>query len=54
VPLRLVSPRQPSASSKMRYETRISLRGRANRLVAMVYDPLSGTIAAGAGDVAMP
>ncbi|HET9210567.1 MAG TPA: VWA domain-containing protein [Thermoanaerobaculia bacterium] len=54
VPLRLVSPRQPGAGSKMRYETRISLRGRANRLVAMIYDPLSGRIAAGRVDMAMP
>jgi len=54
VPLRLVSPRQPSATTKMRYETKISLRGRANRLVALIYDPLSGKIAAGRVDVAMP
>ena len=54
VPLRLVSPRQPGAASKMRYETRISLRGRANRLVALIYDPLSGKIAAGRVDVAVP
>jgi VWFA-related protein len=54
VPLRLVSPRQPGAATKLRYETRISLRGRANRLVAMIYDPLSGKIAAGRVDVAMP
>jgi hypothetical protein len=54
VPLRLVSPRQPGAASKMRYETRITLRGRANRLVALIYDPLSGKIAAGRVDVAMP
>jgi VWFA-related protein len=54
VPLRLVSPRQPSATSKMRYETRISLRGKANRLVALIYDPLSGKMAAGRVDVAMP
>jgi VWFA-related protein len=54
VPLRLVSPRQPSASTKMRYETRIALRGKANRLVALIYDPQSGKIAAGRVDVAIP
>jgi VWFA-related protein len=54
VPLRLVSPRQPSPTSKMRYETKIVLRGRANRLVALIVDPLSGKIAAGRVDVAMP
>jgi hypothetical protein len=54
VPLRLVSPRQPGATSKMRYETRIALRGKANRLVALIYDPLSGKIAAGRVDVAIP
>jgi len=54
VPLRLVSPRQPSPTSKMRYETRIVLRGRANHLVAMIVDPLSGKVAAGRVDIAMP
>jgi len=54
VPLRLISPRQPAPNSKMRYETRISLRGRANRIVALIYDPLSGKIAAGRVDVTLP
>ena len=54
VPLRLVSPRQPPAGAKLRYETRISLRGHTSRLVATVYDPLTGKMAAGQVSVATP
>jgi hypothetical protein len=54
VTLRLVSPRQPSANGKLRYETRVSLRGRTSHLVAAVYDPLTGKMAAGRVDVPMP
>jgi VWFA-related protein len=54
VALRLVSPRQPSAGAKLRYETRISLRGRTSRLVATVYDPLTGKMAAGQVSVLTP
>jgi len=47
VPIDLSSPTPPAAGQSLRYETRIFLRGQARRVVAVIYDPLSGKTAAG-------
>ncbi|MFL6194539.1 MAG: VWA domain-containing protein [Thermoanaerobaculia bacterium] len=47
VEIRLTSDQAPAAGQTLRYETQALLRGKASRIVAIVYDPLTGRIAAG-------
>jgi VWFA-related protein len=47
----LSSARAPSEAGLVRYETKIFLRGRASRVVAALYDPVSGEVSAGRVDV---
>ena len=52
--IKLDSPREPGPGALLHYTTRIYLRGRASQVVAVVYDPLSGALAAGKADVRVP
>jgi VWFA-related protein len=45
LPITLSSDKPPSPGKMVKYETRLKLRGKADRLVVAVYDPLSGKIA---------
>lgn len=45
--IKLTSDKAPEAGTKLRYTTTVYLRGRADQLVAAVYDPLTGQVAAG-------
>jgi len=54
VPLNLSSPRPPTPGKFVRYETIVKIWGKANHLVAAVYDPLSGKIATAEADIAAP
>jgi VWFA-related protein len=47
----LSSAKAPSVAGMVHYETRIFLRGNASRVVAALYDPASGEVAAGKTDV---
>lgn len=51
IPVELSSPVAPAEGQTLHYETRIFLRGQASRVVAVLYDPLSGKLAAGAGEL---
>ena len=50
----LSSPRPPSETGTVRYETRIFLRGHTSHVVAALYDPVSGEVAAGRVDLREP
>jgi VWFA-related protein len=54
VRIELSSARAPSATGLVRYETKIFLRGRTTHVVAALYDPVSGEVAAGRVDVTAP
>lgn len=45
LPITLTSDKPPTPGKLVKYETRLKLRGKADRLVVAVYDPLSGKIA---------
>src|SRR4029077_1919065 len=45
VPVPLKSDHPPAPGHFVRYDTKLTLRGQANHLVAAIYDPLSGKIA---------
>jgi VWFA-related protein len=45
LPITLTSDKPPTPGKMVKYETRLKLRGKADRLVVAVYDPLSGKIA---------
>lgn len=47
IEIRLTSGKAPAAGQTLRYETQALLRGKASRIVAIVYDPLTGRIASG-------
>jgi hypothetical protein len=51
VPITLSSDQPPTPGKMVRFETKIKLRGAADRLVAAVYDPLSGKLAAAETDL---
>jgi VWFA-related protein len=51
IAVKLSGAKPPAAGQYVQYDTRIVLNGRANRIVAAVFDPLSGKIAAGEIDV---
>jgi VWFA-related protein len=54
VPVTLTSDHPPTAGHFVRYDTKLTLRGKANHLVAAIYDPLSGKIATAETDVKRP
>jgi VWFA-related protein len=54
VPVTLKSDHPPVPGHFVRYDTKLTLRGRANHLVAAIYDPLSGKIATAETDVKKP
>ncbi|HEY4596089.1 MAG TPA: hypothetical protein VIJ02_06775, partial [Thermoanaerobaculia bacterium] len=54
VPVTLASDHQPTPGKVVKYETRITLHGKADHLVVAAYDPLSGKIATAEADVAAP
>jgi VWFA-related protein len=51
--IKLTAPKQPEPGAKLRYTTTVHLRGRANQLVAAVYDPVTGSVAAGKADISL-
>ena len=51
VPITLSSDTPPAPGKMVRFETKVKLRGAADRLVAAVYDPLSGKLAAAETDL---
>ncbi|MFL6231524.1 MAG: hypothetical protein ACJ76N_00150, partial [Thermoanaerobaculia bacterium] len=50
----LSAAKPPSETGTVRYETKIFLRGRTTHVVAALYDPVTGEVAAGRVDVAAP
>jgi VWFA-related protein len=54
VPVTLKSDHPPAPGHFVRYDTKLTLRGKANHLVAAIYDPLSGKIATAETDVKGP
>jgi VWFA-related protein len=52
--IKLTAPKQPEPGTKLRYTTTVHLRGRANQLVAAVYDPVTGSVAAGKTKISVP
>ncbi|HEY4589325.1 MAG TPA: hypothetical protein VII86_08845, partial [Thermoanaerobaculia bacterium] len=52
-PLRIdvSSPQPPAEAGVVHYQTRIFLRGRTSQVVAALYDPVSGEVAAGRVDL---
>jgi len=54
VAIRLSSPRPPVAGAQVHYSTSLFLHGRASHLVAAIYDPLTGKVAAGRTDLTIP
>jgi hypothetical protein len=54
VAIKLAAPQEPGPGALLRYSTTIYLRGRASQVVAVVYDPLTGNVAAGKMDVKAP
>jgi VWFA-related protein len=54
LPLKLSSEQPPEPGKFVRYETTLWLKGKANHLVAAVYDPLSGKVATAEGEIKAP
>ncbi|HSS48810.1 MAG TPA: VWA domain-containing protein [Thermoanaerobaculia bacterium] len=54
IPLDISSDHPATPGAFVKYETKITLKGKANRLVATVYDPVSGRLATAETDLAMP
>jgi len=52
--IRLTSPKAPRAGETLRYSTKVFLHGRADQLVAAVYDPVTGNVAAGKAEIRLP
>lgn len=51
IPVNLTSDKPPAAGKVVKYETKLKLRGKADRLVVAAYDPLSGRIATAEGKI---
>lgn len=45
IPLELASAKEPKAGGFVKYETKVTVKGKPKRLVLATYDPLSGKIA---------
>ncbi|HSK76208.1 MAG TPA: VWA domain-containing protein [Thermoanaerobaculia bacterium] len=54
IPLKLASDKPPKAGGFVRYDTKITLKGKADNLVVAVYDPVSGKIATAQAKVPVP
>jgi VWFA-related protein len=54
IPLKLASDKPPKAGGFVRYDTKITLKGKADNLVVAVYDPVSGKIATAQAKVPAP
>lgn len=54
IPLELKSDKAPKSGGFVRFETKIVLRGQANRLVVALYDPLGGKVATAESKIAAP
>ncbi|HEX4964414.1 MAG TPA: VWA domain-containing protein [Thermoanaerobaculia bacterium] len=54
VPLDIASDKPAKPGGFIKYETKITLKGKANRLVATVYDPVSGKLATAETALTMP
>jgi VWFA-related protein len=51
LPLELASDKEPKAGGYVKYETKITIKGKPRQLVLATYDPLSGKIATAQADV---
>ncbi|MES1210998.1 MAG: hypothetical protein ABUL63_01560, partial [Acidobacteriota bacterium] len=51
IPLELTSDKEPKAGGFVKYETKITVKGKPRRLVLATYDPLSGRVATSEVDV---
>lgn len=54
IPLELKSDAPPKPGGFVRYETKVILRGNADRLVVTLYDPLSGKVATAESEITVP
>ncbi len=54
IPLDISSDKPAKPGGFIKYETKITLKGKANRLVATVYDPISGKIATAETSLTLP
>jgi hypothetical protein len=54
IPLDIKSDKPAKAGGFIKYETKVTLKGKANRLVATVYDPISGKIATAETSLTLP
>lgn len=53
LPLSLASDKPPAPGKFVRYDTKLTLQGKASHLVVAVYDPLSGKVATAEADIAV-
>ncbi len=51
LPVTFTSDKRPTPGKAVKYETKVTLRGKADHLVVAVYDPLSGRIATAETDI---
>jgi VWFA-related protein len=54
IPLKIASDKPPKPGGFVRYDTKITLKGKADSLVVAVYDPVSGKIATAQAKVPVP
>jgi VWFA-related protein len=54
VPLNITADHPAKAGGFIKFETKVTLKGTANHLVATVYDPISGKLATAETDLTMP
>lgn len=54
LPVNLATPAAPQPGKFIRYDTTVTLHGKATRLVVAAYDPLSGKVATAEADLASP
>ena len=54
LPVSLASNHPPAAGKVVKYETKVTLHGKADHLVVAAYDPLSGKPASAETDIKAP
>ena len=54
LPVNLATPGEPQPGKFIRYDTTVTLHGKATRLVVAAYDPLSGKVATAEADLSRP
>jgi hypothetical protein len=54
VPLDITSDHPAKPGGFIKFETKLTLKGDANHLVATVYDPISGKVATAEADLTLP